>query len=1319
DLSDGVIVRDLIKGEWINFKNIDDFVTIDSTFDSDCVFFKDDQLIATLNVGEIYSISSGVDVSIDSTFNGTINVGENNFSGAMLISGNGQIINNVNDNFKVNDQSYSIVASGILSDDKYLADDLNDGVIVSDLINSEWINFKSIDNFVTIDSTFDSDCVFFKDDQLIATLNVGEIYSISSGVDVSIDSDFNGTINVGENNFSGAMLISGNGQIINNVNDNFKINDINYSIKDEKLFKTIDNITLTYDLSNEINLNDLFNEENWKALFKTVEMPKMIILSSAFDSTNVIEINYEDVLTLDSLSGGYKLSGSANVEVLMIEDDGNVSIDSVYSVGGGDGVILSIANGAVVGVNDCEIGETLKIDDSVYNFIEEDKIIRIDSNGKNFTANFTDSKNLFDVIEWTEKVDKTIPPDVTIPSDETINTNDTLKSDETVPPDVTIPSDDTINNDDTLKSDETISPVVTIPSDDTINNDDTLKSDETISPVVTIPSDDTINNDDTLKSDETIQPVTIPSDDTINTDDTLTSDETIPPDVTIDDTINNDDTLKSDETIPPDVTISTDDTINTDDTLKSDETIPSDVTIPSDETINNDDTVKSDETIPPDFTIPTDDTINTDDTLKSDETIPPDFTIPTDDTINIDDTLTSDETIPPDVTIPNDETINNDDTLTSDETIPPDFTIPTDETINNDDTLKSDETIPPDVTIPTDETINTDDTLTSDETIQPVTIPGDETLSNKNNLVDIISAIENGDIYFKNDSIFTNNLNVTLTAITKEDNFTSAEILNSDGKISKIILIHGFIDAANFDENVILIGNYQNEYLNSSTIIGSSNDDTILIGSGDVVCLSGGSDLIKISDEVSKFESVTIKIPSDIDFGQTTITGFNEGFSNIADKIQIDNLNDLDFKFVNGNLILTFGENHLIFDDDQSERNYKDSEDQSDQIQKLFVNDNRCAFLPNNSTLQINDSYNLPTEFFGQGMSSALDKLENGTLIDFTAFDETLNINMNEHYHNIEAIKGGRNSTTLIGSNDSNNEIYAGAGATSIYGGVGRDSLFGYDDRDLEKFGATEFFYIAGGGLDTVENFHFGASDNDDKINTFGQDATNFELIGEDFYVQVGDNPNDKIKINGAKNKIFKANASNVDFVINYGDDLFYNESVNVYGDLKNLGNKLTIDESLNADQLAIYSNGWNDEISGAKIFYNVDEIDASNFSGVTSLIGSTNDSTLIGGTFKNSLWGSESGNDLLIGGSGDNEFFYLNGNGNDTIISANDNDLVNLLDISIDDINSTDIESDTILIRINGGGSLIVIGNSEITFQLNDGTKWTADRNKKIWNEK
>ena len=109
----------------------------------------------------------------------------------------------------------------------------------------------------------------------------------------------------------------------------------------------------------------------------------------------------------------------------------------------------------------------------------------------------------------------------------------------------------------------------------------------------------------------------------------------------------------------------------------------------------------------------------------------------------------------------------------------------------------------------------------------------------------------------------------------------------------------------------------------------------------------------------------------------------------------------------------------------------------------------------------------------------------------------------------------------------------------------------------------------------------------------------------------------------------------------------------------------------------------------------------------------------MIGGIFKNSLWGSESGNDLLIGGSGDNEFFYLNGNGNDTIISANDNDLVNLLDISIDDINSTDIESDTILIRINGGGSLIVIGNSEITFQLNDGTKWTADRNKKIWNEK
>ncbi|MBR1728271.1 MAG: hypothetical protein IJ728_01935, partial [Selenomonadaceae bacterium] len=166
DLSDGVIVSDLLNGEWINFKNIDEVVTIDSTFDSDCVFFKDDQIVATLNVGDIYSINGNVDVSIDSAFNGTIKVGENNFSGAMLISNNGQIINNVNDNFKVNDQSYSIVASGILSDDKYLADDLSDGVIVRDLIKGEWINFKNIDDFVTIDSTFDSDCVFFKDDQL-------------------------------------------------------------------------------------------------------------------------------------------------------------------------------------------------------------------------------------------------------------------------------------------------------------------------------------------------------------------------------------------------------------------------------------------------------------------------------------------------------------------------------------------------------------------------------------------------------------------------------------------------------------------------------------------------------------------------------------------------------------------------------------------------------------------------------------------------------------------------------------------------------------------------------------------------------------------------------------------------------------------------------------------------------------------------------------------------------------------------------------------------------------------------------------------------
>ena len=95
----------------------------------------------------------------------------------------------------------------------------------------------------------------------------------------------------------------------------------------------------------------------------------------------------------------------------------------------------------------------------------------------------------------------------------------------------------------------------------------------------------------------------------------------------------------------------------------------------------------------------------------------------------------------------------------------------------------------------------------------------------------------------------------------------------------------------------------------------------------------------------------------------------------------------------------------------------------------------------------------------------------------------------------------------------------------------------------------------------------------------------------------------------------------------------------------------------------------------------------------------------LTDGEGSRSLWGGVDGDDTLVGSQGYDEFFYCKGNGNDVIENAGDDDLINLLDVSLDDIDLNSfpnaIGDNSIELKFNDGGSLKVNGMSEVGFKV------------------
>ena len=127
-------------------------------------------------------------------------------------------------------------------------------------------------------------------------------------------------------------------------------------------------------------------------------------------------------------------------------------------------------------------------------------------------------------------------------------------------------------------------------------------------------------------------------------------------------------------------------------------------------------------------------------------------------------------------------------------------------------------------------------------------------------------------------------------------------------------------------------------------------------------------------------------------------------------------------------------------------------------------------------------------------------------------------------------------------------------------------------------------------------------------------------------------------------------------------------------------------------------------------------------------LYGDENDNTLMAGDDGAELWGGPGGNDLLFGGAGADVFRAGKGEGNTEIWGYEENDLVDLWNVSLEDITDITFASyeaynlKSMTISLSDGASIEVISESEVgstTVRLGDGSKWQHNYSDGSWQPK
>ncbi|MBR2774269.1 MAG: alpha/beta fold hydrolase [Selenomonadaceae bacterium] len=553
---------------------------------------------------------------------------------------------------------------------------------------------------------------------------------------------------------------------------------------------------------------------------------------------------------------------------------------------------------------------------------------------------------------------------------------------------------------------------------------------------------------------------------------------------------------------------------------------------------------------------------------------------------------------------------------------------------------------------------------------------------------DIASAVADGKIDF-------NDGRLTLGA-AKVDMGNSSELMNffdRDGDLQKVGYAsrNDSLDVSNATDDLLLVAK------KDSTITGGAGDDTISVAARSFVDAGAGSNLVSMSSDSGR---------SNIAFnGNTTVEGFHTGFGRGSDTVYISEVYPaVDFK-----------EGVLTFYDDTNSLTFKGIT-KTAQINTYYAENGTTA----------KEVYIADDEWYDVA-DGAADYYVGATAtknhgIDFSGITTPVNVTLNTDYNsptaifwvnNIHSIIGGAGNTSITGS-DKADTILAGTGRNNIWSGAGNDLMFGNTDEAKKS---STFFHMTGDGRDTIEGFDFmdNASDSKSDVVKLGSAITGVSLNGEDVILQINNNANDSMTLTNAKGKTFNLND---DLIAKVGDnEVAFDGFTNCYAAT---GSNATLTIGAGMGKVEVWLGDTSLDKHGTMFYGNFRELNAAQADGSNILAGNELSNVITGGSGNNSLWGGAgSASDTLVGGTGHNDFFFCAGNGNDVIQGTNDGDNVILDGITLDQIARADIYAGSVFVNFNDGSFLKVDGTADVTYQLADGSRYSANHSRREWSSK
>ncbi|MBR4384397.1 MAG: hypothetical protein IKP64_12680, partial [Selenomonadaceae bacterium] len=575
---------------------------------------------------------------------------------------------------------------------------------------------------------------------------------------------------------------------------------------------------------------------------------------------------------------------------------------------------------------------------------------------------------------------------------------------------------------------------------------------------------------------------------------------------------------------------------------------------------------------------------------------------------------------------------------------------------------------------------------------------------------------------------------------------TNADIVGSRN-VAVAGINGGALDASSLDAAALIIADENGN--SGDNVIGSGYNDTMYVGANDSVNGGAGNDYIVLDSVPTGDAGITVELSA----GKDTISGWTFGFDKNSGATELIADEGYVGSFDTDRLMITAGNKSILFEETDNAIAQNHGEAQ------VLINGEKWMAIRTNDANRGYESYGL-VESNGDIADSYIAERE-GSLVFGSSVTADLGIielngeqnyeNSNAKYQNITELVLANNSKTSVFGTSGRETVAVGGDAAAgankkVSLGAGNDVIISSGDGSLTAGHA--FYFGSNDGLDTIQGFaHYqggevdpdnqtadtlvvtkyggiytgtgenGGSridfytDGDNRISIFESEGINVDNV---YQIKIDDEHHFDTKLA----KIGNSSASNV-FTYASNVDYYVGNSAANAQDTLNVGNEIA-----NANIWLDGTNGTTDTDRDEQYYRGIAVVNASAETNTNvALAGNGLSNTLYGGGAgtNNSLWGG-AGDNVLIGSmEGQDTFFYVRSAGaylqgvDDTVTGGNDEvynynldngDIVWLGDTTLDDIASTEVNDNSVVVNFKNGGSLTVDGSDDVRFLINSGTE-------------